>query len=97
MLADITDPELIRQTLLFLCNEKELTNLAKRLEILDLLKKEESYSTIQKKLSVSSATVSRIANLSESAIAGRLHKYVSANKWAHSSAARISAFFSRSK
>lgn len=81
VLADITNPETMRQCLLLLCNEKELLNLAKRLEILHELKLGNSYTDIQKKLTVSSATVSRMAQLSESDIARTVYKFVAASKW----------------
>lgn len=86
VLATIGDPAQVRELLLFLCSPSELKSIGKRMEIISLLKEGASYTEIQSALKVSSATVSKVAQINHSTYARKLLRVVSQCIWAQQQA-----------
>ena len=63
VLSDLKKPEDIHEFLSTLMTEGEYAMLARRIEVLRRLQANQSYLTIQRELSVSSATVAAISQL----------------------------------
>lgn len=61
VLADCKDSSQVTQVLASLCTDKELKNIANRLQIAQHLNEGKSYNLIRDSLKVSSATISMVA------------------------------------
>jgi uncharacterized protein YerC len=89
-------PKEIQAFLTLFLSDNELSMLAKRLAIFKRLSQNVSYETIQQELSVSSATVSSIAQLKNNLFAQKVAALIIAQEWAEQTASRLRNFFSRS-
>lgn len=60
-LADLDDPKDIEELLIDLCTTTEVSELANRLAVAQLLAEGNSYTTIQKTTGASAATIARVS------------------------------------
>jgi uncharacterized protein YerC len=95
-IANMKSPKEIQAFLTLFLSDNELSMLAKRLAIFKRLSQNVSYETIQQELSVSSATVSSIAQLKNNLFAQKVAALIIAQEWAEQTASRLRNFFSRS-
>jgi uncharacterized protein YerC len=79
VLSDLKKPEDIHEFLSTLMTEGEYSMLARRIEVLRRLQADQSYLTIQRELSVSSATVAAISQLLELEFIKKILKKVEKN------------------
>ncbi|MEX0895415.1 MAG: Trp family transcriptional regulator [Patescibacteria group bacterium] len=93
LLADINSPQEIADFLAAFIKESEVSNLAKRVAILKLLEENVSYEDIQNQLSVSSATVSAVAQTRELPISQRILERIAAQNWADQQFKKIQQYF----
>ena len=61
LLANISDPELLRALLDDLCTAKELENMAERCHAAKLLLEGKTYNQVMGEVEISSATLSRVS------------------------------------
>ena len=93
ILADLKKPAHILAFLTIFMSESELTSVAKRLDIYKELLSEKSYSQIQAELGVSSATISALAPLKNTALTPKLQELFAAQDWAERTARKIRSIF----
>ncbi len=94
-ISNMKSPKEIQAFLTLFLSDSELSMLAKRLAIFKRLSQNVSYETIQQELSVSSATVSSIAQLKSNTFAQKVATIITAQEWAEQTASRVRSFFTR--
>lgn len=72
VLANTQHPAFIARLLKMLLTETELKNLEKRLHILSMLEADATYSEIQEKLNVSSATIAQLTDHQDTKLTQKL-------------------------
>lgn len=97
VIANMKNPQEIKDFLTLFLSENELLMLAKRLAIFKRLSQNISYEAIQQELSVSSATVSSIAQLKSQTFATKVAALINAQDWAEQTASRLRNFFSKTQ
>jgi uncharacterized protein YerC len=97
VIADMKNPKDIQSFLTLFLSENELSMLAKRLAIFKRLSQNVSYETIQHELSVSSATVSSIAQIKNQDFAKHVANVINAQDWAEQTASKLRNFFTKSQ
>lgn len=97
VIADMKSPKEIQSFLTLFLSENELLMLAKRLAIFKQLSANDSYESIQQKLSVSSATVSSIAQLKNESFAKKVAQVIQAQDWAEQTASKLRSFFTKTQ
>lgn len=95
VLSDLKKPELVLEFLSTFLTNTELTVLAKRLAILKRLHENCSYEQIQKDLAVSSATISSVAQIKDTAASNRIIDMLSVHDWASQAADKIRVWLSK--
>jgi uncharacterized protein YerC len=95
VIADMKNPRDIQAFLTLFLSENELSMLAKRLAIFKRLSQNVSYETIQQELSVSSATVSSIAQIRNQDFAKHVANVMTAQDWAEQTASKLRNFFTK--
>ena len=80
LLSDIKNPKAMEEFLGSFLSKTELNQLSKRLEVLSRLKSSDSYEVIQKKLGVSSATISGLSKIQDTNIIKEALKLISIDK-----------------
>jgi uncharacterized protein YerC len=95
LLSDLKKPELVLEFLSTFLTETELLVLAKRLAILKRLHENHSYEQIQKDLSVSSATISSVAQIKDTAVSSRIVDALNVHDWASDTAQRIRVWLAK--
>jgi len=95
VIADMKSPREIQEFMQLFMSESELLMLAKRLAIFKRLSQNASYESIQQELSVSSATVSSIAQLKTQSFAKKVASLMNAQDWAEQTASRLRHLFTR--
>lgn len=94
-IANMKTPQEIQNFLTLFLSDNELLMLAKRLAIFKRLSQNISYETIQQELSVSSATVSSIAQLKSNTFAQKVANLLTAQDWAEQTASKLRNFFTK--
>lgn len=95
LVASFKNPIEAEQFLQDFLTPTELTVLSKRLAIFKMLSEQASYQAIQKKLKVSSATVSSVAEFSTTAGAEVARANLLAEQWVQQTVATIKRWFPR--
>ena len=95
LLADLKKPDLVLEFLSTFLTETELLVLAKRLAILKRLHDNYSYEQIQKDLSVSSATISTVAQMKDKPVSERIVNALVVHDWAEHTAKRLREWFAK--
>ncbi len=94
LLADIKNPKEMNDFLDSFLTKGEFLGLSKRVAMIDLLAKGQSYEFIQKTLSVSSATVSSTANFKNDKVLAKVIEKLEIDEWAGELAKKIIKLFS---
>lgn len=95
LLSDLKKPTVVLEFLSAFLTNTELLVLAKRLAILKRLHENNSYEQIQKDLSVSSATISSVAQIRDSHVSDKIMNTLSLHTWAETTAEKIRIWLSR--
>lgn len=93
LLSDLKKPDLVLEFLSTFLTSTELLVLAKRLAILKRLHENHSYEYIQKELAVSSATISSVAQIKDTAVSSRVVDALTVHDWASETANKIRVWF----
>ncbi len=93
LISDLRNPDKILNFLELFLSETELLVLAKRVAIFKRLHDMQSYESIQKELTVSSATISSVAQLKNQPFSNTVLAHVTANDWAERTAGKLRKFF----
>ncbi len=89
LLADIKNPLEMNEFLDSFLTETEFIGLSKRISIIKLLSKGDSYEEIQEKINVSSATISTTANFKNDKILEKVINKLNIDEWASKLAQKI--------
>lgn len=97
LISDFKKPDKILGFLTLFLSETELLVLAKRVAIFKRLNDVQSYESIQKELTVSSATISSVAQLKNQPFSDTVLEHITANDWAERTAVKLRSLFSANK
>lgn len=93
LISDLKKPDKILDFLTLFLSETELLVLAKRVAIFKRLHEAQSYESIQKQLTVSSATISSVAQLKNHPFSDTVLAHITANDWAERTADKLRKLF----